>query len=218
MKLYLSSHLIGNTPQDLTELIGKNKRVALIMNAADPYGDERRPEYREKFKSEFSKLGLLAEEIDLRVFFGASSKLKEVLENYGLLWVSGGNTFSLRWTMSKSGFDKILPDLINNNDIVYGGFSAGACVLSPSLQGLHLVDAPEKVPSAELQWVGLGIIDFCIAPHYRSEHAESAAIENVVKYYEKNGIKYRTLRDGEALRIIDGNIESVGFWSPKIAK
>jgi dipeptidase E len=47
----------------------------------------------------------------------------------------------------------------------------------------------------------LGLVDFSIAPHYRSDHAESAAIENVVAYFVENGMPYRAVRDGEAIVI-----------------
>ncbi len=214
MKLFLSSYQIGNAPEKLLELVGKNKRVALIMNAADPYGDERRPEYCEKFKTEFRKLGLYAEELDLRDFFDSKLDLKLQLSSYGLIWASGGNTFSLLWAMRKSGFDEIGTELIRSGLVTYGGFSAGACVLSPTLRGTDLVDNPKKVPEAELSWEGLGLVDFCIAPHYRSKHPESNAMEDVVAYYEANKIKYQALRDGEAIRMLQGRIEKVGLPNP----
>lgn len=192
MKLFLSSYQIGNYPDKLTEIIGSNRRAALIMNATDSFGDEKRPFYVSKYQSQFKDLGIDLEELDLRNFFSRKDQLEKKLSEFGLIWAAGGNTFSLRWAMSLSGFDKVLPNLLNQTDIVYGGFSAGACVLSPTLKGTHLVDDPQKIPTNELQWEGLGLIDFCIVPHFRSNHPESAVIENVVDYYEKNKIKHLT--------------------------
>lgn len=211
MKLFLSSYQIGSAPEKLTELIGLNKRAALIMNATDPFGNERRPQYVAKYKEAFLQLGIVIEELDLRDYFDPRNDLRSTMSKYGLIWAAGGNTFALRWAMSKSGFDKILPELLTKMELVYGGFSAGACVLSPTLRGTHLVDEPEKVPATELQWDGLGLIDFCIAPHFRSNHPESDAIENVVAWYEKNNVKYQALRDGEAIRIYQGQTEKVGL-------
>jgi dipeptidase E len=49
---------------------------------------------------------------------------------------------------------------------------------------------------------------FAIAVHFKSDHSESAAVDGEIAYYEKNGIPYRTLRDGEAL-VIDGEMQRV---------
>jgi len=45
----------------------------------------------------------------------------------------------------------------------------------------------------------MGLVDFSIAPHYRSEHPESAAIEGVITYFEAHHMPYKVLRDGEVL-------------------
>jgi len=37
--------------------------------------------------------------------------------------------------------------------------------------------------SCEIIWAGLGLIPFCIAPHYRSDHPESALIDKSVEYF-----------------------------------
>lgn len=162
----------------------------------------------------FAELGIEMEELDLRNYFNAKADLQSALSNYGLMWAAGGNTFALRWAMNKSGLDTLLPNLLQTSDLVYGGFSAGACVLSPTLKGIHLADEPEKIPATELRWEGLGLIDFCIAPHYRSNHPESPAMENVITYYKTHNIKYKTLHDGEAIRINQGKTELVGHPTP----
>ena len=48
------------------------------------------------------------------------------------------NAFVLRRAMQLSGFDDIIVDLLDADAIVYGGFSAGAVVAAPSLEGIHL--------------------------------------------------------------------------------
>ncbi|MGH8178822.1 MAG: Type 1 glutamine amidotransferase-like domain-containing protein, partial [Steroidobacter sp.] len=90
----------------------------------------------------------------------------------------------------------------SDGDFVYGGYSAGSCVLAPSLKGIEVVDPPELVPTGyepEVIWDGLGVLSYCIAPHFDSEHPESLLIDDVVDYFERHGISYRTLRDGEAI-------------------
>jgi dipeptidase E len=47
----------------------------------------------------------------------------------------------------------------------------------------------------------LGFVDYSIAPHYRSNHPESAMVEEEVKYLIENKMPYKTLRDGEVIII-----------------
>ena len=69
MKLYLSSYFFGNNVQDLVSLMETKSRVAIIMNAGDAYGDEKRPIYLAKDVEKFKSLGHEAEELDLRDYF-----------------------------------------------------------------------------------------------------------------------------------------------------
>ncbi len=206
MKLYLSSYFLGNHPEELAKLVGSNKKVGIIMNAADIYGNEKRPTYLENEIEKMKAIGLTAEELDLRDYFNSSAQLKTKLQDYGLVWVMGGNSFTLRQAMRMSGFDSIIKDLVASESLVYGGFSAGSCVAAQTLKGIELVDNPEQIPEGydtEIIWEGLGLVDFSIAPHYRSEHPESEEIEKVVKYFEDKRMPYKALHDGEVL-VING--------------
>ena len=212
MKLYLSSYFLGNQPERLAALVGANKKVGIIMNAGDIYGNEKRPSYLANETAKMKELGLEAEELDLRDYYADNSSLKAVLESYGLLWVMGGNSFVLRRAMRMSGFDKVITDLVENGSLVYGGFSAGSVVATTTLRGIELVDDPNQVPEgydAEIVWEGLGFTDFSIAPHYKSDHPESEAIDTVVEYFEKEKLPYKAISDGQAIIIDGSNIEII---------
>ncbi|MFF5209060.1 Type 1 glutamine amidotransferase-like domain-containing protein [Streptosporangium sp. NPDC000396] len=87
---------------------------------------------------------------------------------------------------------------------LYAGYSAGCCVLAPSLRGLELVDDPGAVRElygADPLWDGLGLLEYAIVPHYRSEHPESEAVELVAAHYRTENVRHRTLRDGQAIVI-----------------
>jgi dipeptidase E len=127
-----------------------------------------------------------------------------------MVWVRGGNTFVLRYAMATSGADLLVTDLIRRNAIVYAGYSAGVCVLAPSLRGLEAdgLDDPNLVPSAygpaEPIWDGLGLLDYLILPHFESPgHPETEAVGRAVERFRADGIAHRTLRDGQAI-VIDG--------------
>jgi dipeptidase E len=202
MKFYLSSFRLGDNPERLVELLTTNKKAAVIVNAIDDATEEIRKEKLEREISELATLGIVGEELDLRNYFDKKVELKERLSEYGMVWIRGGNTFILRRAYRYSGFDELLKEKIGDKDFVYGGYSAAVCILAPSLNGLDIVDDPNIVPRGyqeDIIWEGLGFLDYTIAPHYRSEHPESAGVEKEVQYCIDNKILFKALRDGEVL-------------------
>jgi dipeptidase E len=203
VKLYLSSYHLGKEPSRLSALSAKNRRVAIIRNALDIYTDAKRlREGLEREVADMEAIGLLPESLDLRQFFGKENMLNEIVDGFGYLWVVGGNSFVLRRAFRCSGLDAILARNVEADDFVYAGYSAGVCVLTPTLEGIHLADDPDAVPAGyppELIWSGLNLVPFCIAPHYRSDHSESALIEKSVEYFIEQKIPFIALRDGEAI-------------------
>jgi dipeptidase E len=159
-------------------------------------------------------LGFSVAELDLRQYFVSQQNqraLGALLATYGLVWVRGGNSFVLRRAMKASGFDQIIRDFLDRNAIVYAGYSAGIDMLTPSLRGVELVDDPHAVPAGydpSIVWEGLGLLSYAVAPHYKSDHPESADIDKFVQYYIDNHVLFRALRDGEAI-IVNGEQEEV---------
>jgi dipeptidase E len=206
MKMYLSSYRLGDHPEKLLNLVGPNKAVAVIPNALDSSDEEDiKKAGIQREIDDLTKLGLHAEELDLRKYFGKPEELGKKLSEYGMVWVRGGNTFILRRAFKESGMDNWLIKQKANGELVYGGYSAGVCVLSPTLKGLETVDDPAIVTEGyqkDTVWDGLGLISFAFAPHYQSNHPESEMVNQEVEYYQKNGIEYRALHDGEVI-IID---------------
>lgn len=211
MRLFLSSYGLGNKPEELLQLVGSNKRVAVIANALDAKTPEARAERLRREIAALSALGLRPQELDLRQYFGKSDQLKQAVSSFGLVWVRGGNVFLLRRAFKQSGFDKIVTELLENDQIIYGGYSAGVCVLAPSLHGIELVDPKDETAEGyeiEIVWDGLGILGYAIAPHYKSDHPESEDINKCVEYFADNHILFKTLRDGETI-VINGDSEKV---------
>ena len=211
MRLYLSSYGFGNQPQKLVELVGNNKRVAVITNAGDYHTPAEQQERFEYDIEQFTQLGLKPEALDLREYLGDEHRLAKRLQQYGLVWLRGGNSFILMRAINASGFDKIIKALLVKDQVVYGGFSAGACVASANLHGIDIVDDPNLVPAGyetEIPWQGLGLIDYAIAPHYQSDHPESVDIDQTVAYFQEHELPFKTLRDGEVI-IIQGDNEEL---------
>ncbi|MFA6797464.1 MAG: Type 1 glutamine amidotransferase-like domain-containing protein [Candidatus Paceibacterota bacterium] len=212
MRLYLSSFRIGNNPNKLVELTGKGGQAVFIVNALD-----YKPESRGKFLvSEIQilrELGYDVEELDLRMWFGKKAEdLEKYLRTKNLVWVNGGNTFLLRRAMKQSGFDEIITRLLKEDVIVYAGFSAGCAVLHKDLHGIDITDDPNisvEGYTGEIEWAGLGIIDFNIVTHYESEHNESEEAKKEMDFYIHNKVPFKTLSDGEVLIVNNDFIEII---------
>jgi dipeptidase E len=196
MRLYLSSMIYGNHPERLVALAGHGSHVAVVMNALDNVPDER-AHFLAVSKRDLEQLGFVANELDLRDYVDAPGRLAQALESTGLIWVNGGNTFLLRHAMVRSGFDEVLRALLDIDQLVYGGFSAGVCAITPSLRGIEYLDEP-----LEPAWDGAAIIDYYVAVHFRTGAHEP--IQQTVQYYRKNNLPYVALRDGEVL-IVDAD-------------
>ena len=113
--------------------------------------------------------------------------------------------------MHDSGFDRIITKILEEDAIVYGGYSAGICVLATSLRGLDLVDDPAEVEQTfqkEVIWDGLGLLPYTPVPHFQSEHFESEKVDKVVSFLRSKGVAYKTLRDGEVI-VVDGQSEAL---------
>lgn len=183
-----------------------NRSVAYIPNALDMATNLARRRNSECTDvSDLECLHLSVDLVDLKEYFHRSDDLKDRLESYDILWVRGGNTFVLAQAMKLSGLDEIVKGYYRDHrDIVYGGYSAGICILGPTLEGIHLVDDPNEKPYGnehETIWSGLGILDFSIAPHYQSDHPESADVDSAIEYMKDHQIPFKTLKDGEVIII-----------------
>ncbi len=206
MKFYLSSYKLGNEITKLKELIpAENRKTAYISNALDFSDDlERRKKSEQSDIGQLEEVGLDIEIVDLRKYFNKQSELEKKLAAFGVIWVRGGNLFVLRQAMKLSGFDSILKNLVKKGNILYGGYSAGVCILAATLEGMNLVDDPTAKPygdQSEVIWDGLGILNYSVIPHYKSDHPESENAEKAVEYMKENKIPFKTLKDGEVIII-----------------
>jgi dipeptidase E len=206
MKFYLSSFKLGDKSNKLVRLMSDNKKSAYIPNACDYTNVDwnKKNKWEAMDIKSLEDLGLKVEYLDLKDYFGKIDELRNKLNEFGGVFIRGGNTFILRQAMNLSGFDVIFKELLKRDNFVYSGYSAGICVLSTNFGDLKIVDDPTDKPYKELQetiWEGLGYFDYIILPHYKSDHPESADIDKEVEYCKENNIPFKTLRDGEVIII-----------------
>ncbi|MEU4824007.1 Type 1 glutamine amidotransferase-like domain-containing protein [Actinomadura sp. NPDC023710] len=213
--MYLSSWRTGKHPERMLRLLESpgGARAAVIANAVDALPLAERRAAAEREIHALTDLGLRPEEVDLRAFFDQDqNRVAAELRAFPLLWVRGGNVFVLRQALARSGADRAITELLQQDAVVYAGYSAGACVLAPDLHGLERCDDPQAVHTAygaPARFDGLAVIDYAVVPHIDSPgHPESEILGTVADHYRSQGIAHRTLRDGQTI-VIDGNATAV---------
>ena len=103
---------------------------------------------------------------------------RKLLES-NILLISGGNTFNLLLNLRKSGLDQSIKEFVTKRDFVLAGFSAGAIVLTPTIEICTLPNFDENIAGLK-NFFGLGIVDFEIFPHY-----EKYLHESILSEYQK---------------------------------
>jgi dipeptidase E len=209
VRLYLSSFRLGTAPDHLVRLAGAGARVAVICNAIDDEPDDDRRIKAAAETRALDRLGLRPSELDLREFFDEDPvAIAAALSSFDALWLRGGNVFVLRTALSLAGADRPIHDLLSDDRLVYAGYSAGPCVLAPSLAGLETVDditGPDSAYGVPAVTEGLGALPYAVVPHCGApDHPESAALDALADRYETDGVRHVRLRDGQAL-VVDGD-------------
>lgn len=208
MRLLLCSYRLGGHSRTLRSL-ARGARAAVIPNAGDRWPVST--EHRDREANDLADAGFDVSVLDLRGYFGKSDDLRRELAELDAVWVPGGNTFVLARAMNASGFRGVAGELIRAGDLVYAGYSAGACATGPDLDGIHLMDEPDVLPAgygADWATDTLGLLPWRIVPHWRSNHREAGLAETAVEYLLNKQLPFQTLQDGRAV-LVDGEHSSV---------
>lgn len=152
---------------------------------------------KDNFGGDLELVNLLALDIET---------IKERLGKSDVIFVLGGHTDYLMSVFNKSGFSKILPELLKTK--VYVGSSAGSMVLGKRLSE----EAYEKIYNEQNAYgvnKYLELVDISIMPHLDSPHFPNRkeTLLDAVKQY--SGVVYG-LRDDSAIIVDEDNITTIG--------
>ena len=106
-----------------------------------------------------------------------------------ILLFTGGNTFQLLDNLHKNALFETVKEFTNKDEFVIAGFSAGALLLTPTIQLAE--DEDENVVDIQ-NLEGLGLVDFEIYPHYTENKKEF-----IEKYTQEMERKVVPIRDEE---------------------
>lgn len=220
MRLFLASQDLGNFAEVLQQLVGAKRRALVLSNARDYYNDEARiASSVEKTLINLGKIGIEAERLDLKPYFGKQSTLASLIDQKqpGLIFSIGGNVICLATALHASGLDEIIRKGVAENNFVYGGYSAGAMVAThdltpyrlstPSDKPLHpsaIFDTTRAVYHLAPYTQGLGLIPQYIAPHMdRADHID--AMNERITNIKQTGAEAILLSDADVFVVNNGN-------------
>lgn len=150
----------------------KNKVLAYMSSN----GSETKQEYTDLWKS-------WAKDYDTEFLFIDNSKVDakeeiKILLSANILVITGGNTFTLLRNLKRSGLDKAITDFSKKDNFVISGFSAGALVLTPTINICNLPNFDENLVGLK-DLSGLGFVNYEVFPHYSDKQ------KNILESYRK---------------------------------
>lgn len=146
-------------------------------------------------KWKLRKLGLVVEELDVST--SSYDTIVNTLTKNDIIFIAGGNTFYLLQELRKSGADKILTQEVKKGKLFIGE-SAGAIVMAPDIAYSTVMDCVEKAPDLK-DYVGLGLIDFYVVPHYNNWEMGKAA-QKIIDVYS-DSLDLKVISDNQAILV-----------------
>ncbi|MCL2444877.1 peptidase E [Candidatus Saccharibacteria bacterium] len=212
MKLFLASQDYGKFDERFVEMCGENRRVLLVSNAKDYKSAEERAESVERKLGILREMGMEAEELDLRNYFGKVGEMADFVKKWkpGAVVLAGGNTFILRKALAYSGMDAVINREVRAGRMVCAGDSAGAIVVGPSLAYFEAADDPNVVPDKyrrEVIWEGMGLTDVRVVPHV-GDGRFGELVGRIMEVFRQLGLEFVGLTDEEVL-VVDGDKREV---------
>lgn len=205
MKLILCSEGFHapNTVEACVKLVGKPKDQISIGIVNEAYaveeGDKRwvldnLNSVANNFRGEIDIVDLLALSIE---------EIRQRLADKDVIFVVGGDADYLMSVYQKTGFDKLLPELLETK--VYVGSSAGSMVAGKRISAA----AYKLIYGEDSKWdMGqyVGLVDLSVMPHLDSPHFPNRK-ESLLEAVGSFGGKVYGLRDDSAV-VVDGDAVS----------
>lgn len=208
MKLVLCSEGFhtNNTVEACVELVGKPQdqiSIAIINEAYAPETGDKRwvldnlNSVANNFSGEVDIVDLLALSIE---------EVEQRLADKDVIFVVGGDTDYLMTVYQKTGFDKLLPKLLETK--VYVGSSAGSMVVGKriSAAAYRLIYGEDSKYGIE-EYVGL--VNLSVMPHLDSPHFPNRK-ESLIEAVGTFKGRVYGLRDDSAVVVNGNDIQTIG--------
>lgn len=176
--------------------IRRDQHIAIITNAAKE-GKENK--YARLAEQQFRDLGFSSIS-----FVDVETEQIHILDDADIIYVMGGNTFTLLKKIRESGADEILSErLSGTSNLIYIGVSAGSILLTPTVRLANEVE-PDPNDEGVDDFSGLSFFPDEIYPHYAED------VESKIRGYEiHHSVSVRRLTNDEAILVKDGNATKI---------
>lgn len=165
-KLFLTSAGFKPETKDyFLKMLDKDPKETLAAFIPTAAGPEKDKSYVQWTIDQIEELGMKTKTIDL--VDENEQSLLEKLSECNVIIVNGGNTFFLLDWVRKSGFDQVMPKLLNQGKI-YVGISAGSYIVCPTIEASTWKHADNNVVNLK-DLTGLYLVDFIISAHYEKD-------------------------------------------------
>ena len=170
---------------ELLPVKSKKLSVVIITTASDEWKEKNKNAVIAK--QEFENMGF--KEVD---FLDVEFENPDILKNYDVIFINGGNPFYLLFHLKKSGADKIIKELIEK-EVVVIGVSGGGLVLGPNIDIVNYFDKKSNIVNLR-DLSGLSVTDVIIYPHYTED------VEDKIKEFEAEfNCKVKRLDDRQSI-------------------
>ena len=179
MKLLLTS--IGLSNKKITDffvsLLNKDLKKCSILIVAYVQ-DKKEQSYVDYSKKELVDLGIK----DITYFNLKDNKFKDS-KKYDVIYVCGGNTFSILNRMRITGIDSFIKKSMKNNKILYFGISAGSIIAGPNIEIASWGSIGDTNDINLKDLTGLKLTKISVFPHFEDYlNGEVDQFRKKVKY------------------------------------
>lgn len=203
-QLFLTS-IAGDVMDDIVKYLPKKPKetnLAFIITASEIYTGDLW--WLKKDKDKLIKLGFNITEFTITNL--TKSKIEEKLKNIDIIFVVGGNQLYLLDQSIKTGFDQILLEKYQNNNLIYIGSSAGSMILGKNIDVSCTKEEVSSIP--DLKSNGLNLIDLTIVPHFGNPKYKQFYSQLFDNFYETDS-KLIFLRDNQYFYITNTTQELI---------
>ena len=198
-RLILFSHVLESVLQDVLPLMFPERLQPKIFACMPCDGSLMTGRRYELFVSSWKAIAqqYQAEFVFLNNASRMGSEERDKLLRATVLLITGGNVCALLRNLRRSGLDQAILDFTRKEQYVLAGYSAGAMILTPTVQFAAINPLSDENKDVGLtDFTALGLVDFEIFPHY--DETQRAFLE---EYRSVAACPVRTLRDDEYLLV-----------------
>ena len=187
--------------KDIIKRLGgnvRNKKLVFITTPAEGEGGEKK--WLEDNKLSLENEGFI---VTVYTITGKNKEqLKQDLQQFDIIHISGGNTFYFLEKSQQSGFIEVIRELVLKMGKTYIGTSAGSIIAGPNIYPVINLDDAGKAPNLK-GYEGFGLVDFVIFPHWGSDKFREGYMNKTmeINYNAKN--KIILLTDNQYVHVQD---------------